>query len=297
VALASCGGSAPAASKQPYPATGLVLLSLTDGSELASASIGADPVAVIASADGSFAYVADSAPGDVYGVRLFDLKVAWKQHVGGAPFGLLLQSGGLFVSLYDGGAVVELNPATGAKVRSVPVTPRPAAMSVDAAGHLIVAGTSGRVEYLDGTTLAGGAGYGIAAVGDQVWTADYERAELVRTDGHRVGLPLPVFPFWLSAGSPGHLLVTAEGPREDSDPGGVFDLNTATLQFTTLATPRDPDQVIMSGARVFVAAHGDDNVLVIDGGAITTWAQGIAPVGLAVDPTQNLLVVVTNSHE
>jgi len=299
VALASCGGSAPApaASSQPYPATGLVLLSLTDGSKRASAFIGTDPVAVIASADGAFAYVADSAPGDVYGVSLPDLKVTWKQHVGGAPFGLLLQSGSLFVSLYDGGSVVELNPATGAKVRSVSVTPRPAAMSVDAAGRLIVAGTSGRVEYLDGTSLAGGAGFGIAAVGDQIWTADYERAELVRADGRRVGMPLPVFPFWLSAGSPGHLLVTAEGPREDSDPGGVFDLNTATLQFTTLARSRDPDQVVMSGSRLFVAAHGDENVLVIEVGATTAWAQGIAPVGLAADPALNLLVVVTNSHE
>jgi len=275
----------------------VVLLSLTDGSKRASAAIGTDPVAVIASSDGTFAYVADSTPGDVYGVQLPNLTVAWKQHVGGAPFGLLLQSGSLFVSLYDGGSVVELNPATGAKVRSVSVTPRPAAMSVDAAGRLIVAGTGGRVEYLDGTSLAGGAGYGIAAVGEQIWTADYERAELVRVDGRRVGLPLPVFPFWLSAGSPGHLLVTAEGPREDSDPGGVFDLDSASLQFTTLATPRDPDQVIKSGSRIFVAAHGDENVLVIDSGAMATWAQGISPVGLAVDPTQNLLVVVTNSHE
>ena len=272
-------------------------MSLVDGLKRASASVGTDPVAVIVSADGSVAYVADSEPGDVYGVQLPDLKVAWKQHVGGAPFGLLLHSGSLFVSLYDGGAVVELNPATGAKVRSVSVTPRPAAISLDANGRVIVAGTSGRVEYLDGTSLPGGPGFGIAAVADQIWTADYERAELVRSDGRRVGLPLPVFPFWLSAGSPGHLLITAEGPREDSNPGGLFDLNTATLQFTTLATPRDPDQVVMSGSRLFVAAHGDENVLVIDGSTTTAWAQGIAPVGLAADPVLNLLVVVTNSHE
>ena len=299
MALASCGGSAPApvASDQAYPATGLVLLSLADGSKRASASIGTDPVAVIVSGDGAFAFVADSTPGDVYAVSLPDLKVAWKQHVGGAPFGLLVQSGSLFVSLYDGGAVVELNPATGAKVRSVSITPRPAAMSVDAHGRVIIAGTGGRVEYLDGTSLPGGAGFGIAAVGDQIWTGDYERAELVRADGRRVGLPLPVFPFWLSAGSPGHLLIAAEGASEDSDPGGVFDLNTATLQFTTLATPRDPDQVVLSGSRVFVPAHGDENVLVIEGSATTRWAQGIGAVGLAVDPMHNLLVVATNSHE
>jgi hypothetical protein len=254
-------------------------------------------VAVTVSADGAFAYLADSAPGDVYAVALPDLKVAWKQHLGGAPFGLLLQSSSLFVSLYDGGAVVELNAATGAKVRSVSMAPRPAAMSVDAQGRLIVAGTGGRVEYLDGTSLPGGPGFGIAAVGDQIWTADYERAELVRTDGRRVGLPLPVFAFWLSAGSSSHLLIAAEGAREDSDPGGVFDLNTEALQFTTLATPRDPDQVVMFGSRVFIAAHGDEQVLVVDHGTSTGWAQGIAPVGLAPDPKHNLLVVVTNSHE
>jgi DNA-binding beta-propeller fold protein YncE len=275
----------------------LVLLSLTDGSKQGSASVGTDPVAVTVSPDGAFAYVADSSPGDVYGVTLPDLKVAWKQHLGGAPFGLLVQGGGLFVSLYDGGAVVELNPATGVKVRSIPITPRPAAMSVDAAGRLIVAGTSGEVEYLDGTHLTGGPGFGIAAVGGQIWTADYERAELVRSDGRRVGLPLPVFPFWLSAGGAGHLLVAAEGPREDSDPGGVFDLNTGTLQFTTLAKPRDPDQVAMYGSRVFVPAHGDNQVLVIDGSSTQAWAQGIAPVGLAVEPMHKFLVVVTNSHE
>jgi DNA-binding beta-propeller fold protein YncE len=297
VVLAGCGTSAPVASDQPYPAAGLVLLSLTDGSKRAAASIGADPVAVTVSDDGATAYVADSSPGDVYAVGLPALKIAWKQHVGGAPFGLLLHSGSLFVSLYDGGAVVELNPTTGAKLRSIRVTPRPAAMSVDADGRLIVAGTAGRVEYLDGTSLKGGPGFGIAAVGRHIWTADYERAELVRADGRIVGLPAPVFPFWLSAGNGNHLLIAAEGASEDSDLGAVFDLDTSTLKFTTLATPRDPDQVVISGSRVVVAAHGEEHVLVIDGSTRTSWAQGIAPVGLAPDPALNLLVVVTNSHE
>ena len=297
MALASCGQSAPAAPNQTYPATGLVLLSLADGAKRAAASVGTDPVAVIVSADGAIAYVADSSPGDVYAVRLPDLKVAWKQHVGAAPFGLLLHSGSLFVSLYDGGAVVQLDPATGAKLRRISITPRPAAMSLDADGRVIVAGTGGRVEYLDGSSLPGGPGFGIAAVGRQIWTADYERAELVRADGLRVGLPAPVFAFWLSAGSGNHLLIAAEGAREDSDPGAVFDLDTSTLQFTTLAKPRDPDQVVAVGSRIFVPAHGDENVLVVDGSTTMAWAQGIAPVGLAPDPALNLLVVVTNSHE
>jgi hypothetical protein len=76
----ACGGatstSAPAG--HSYPATGLVLLSLDDGAQRASATIGADAVAVIVSGDGRMAYLADSSPGDVYAVRVPELMVAWK---------------------------------------------------------------------------------------------------------------------------------------------------------------------------------------------------------------------------
>ena len=64
VLLAACTSSAPA----PAPETGLVLLSLEDGTRKAEAIIGSDPVAVIVSDDGRTAYLADSSPGDVYAV-------------------------------------------------------------------------------------------------------------------------------------------------------------------------------------------------------------------------------------
>ncbi|HKV88724.1 MAG TPA: YncE family protein, partial [Candidatus Dormibacteraeota bacterium] len=72
------------------PATGLVLVDLKGGAQVASLSVGTDPVAVTVSADGAFAYVADSSPGDVYAVNLAHRAVSWRSHVGGAPFGLLL---------------------------------------------------------------------------------------------------------------------------------------------------------------------------------------------------------------
>jgi DNA-binding beta-propeller fold protein YncE len=298
VALADCGGSAPATANHTYPATGLVLLSLTDGSRRATASIGTDPVAVIVSEDGAVAYVADSSPGDVYAVRLPDLRVAWKQHVSGAPFALLLHAGRLFVSLFSGGAVVELDPTTGARLASHPVPQGPAAMSVDAGGRIVVAGTRGQVNYLDGTSIRAGHGFGIAEVNGQVWTADYERAELVPAgDDHRVGLPLPVFPFWLAAGSGGKLLIAAEGAREDTDPGGVFSFDVATAKFTTLGLPRDPDQVLQAGSIVLVASHGDREVLAIEGGRTRAWAPGASAVAIAADPSLNLLVVAVNEHE
>ena len=281
-----------------YPETGLVLLTLHDGTWAASASVGSDVVAVIVSEDGKTAYLADSAPGDVYAVSLPGLQVAWKQHVEGAPFGLLLDHERLFVSLFSGASVVELDPLSGTKLATDPVPAGPAAMTVDAGGHVVVAGTRGQLTVIGGGQLAAGNGFGVAEAGGLLWSADYERAELVPAgDDHRVGLPLPVFPFWLAPGAGTSLLVAAEGGTEDTDPGGVFSFDTMTGSFTTLATPKDPDQVLFSGSTIFVAAHGDRDVLAIKAGMTNVWAPGAAAVALASDPALGYLVVAVNAHE
>ena len=275
-----------------------MLLSLKDGAERAAAPVGSDVVAVIVSDDGKTAYLADSAPGDVYSVRLPELKVAWKHHVGGAPFGLLLHSGRLFVSLFSGALVVELDPTSGAQLATHTVHDGPAVLAVGPDGRVVVAGTRGEVEYLDGTSTPAGDGFAVAVVNGRIWTADYERAELVPVgDDHRVGLPLPVFPFWLAPGAGNTLLVAAEGAPEDTTPGGVFSFDTVTGSFTVLATPKDPDLVAQSGSTIFVAAHGDRDVLVIESGQATAWARGAAVVALAPDPALGYLVVAVNSHE
>jgi sugar lactone lactonase YvrE len=290
--------STPAAQTRSYPETGLVVLSLTDGTYRASTSVGTDPVAVTVSGDGTIAYVADSSPGDVYAVRLSDLAIAWKRHVGGAPFGLLLHAGRLFVSLFSGAAVVELDPATGSKlaVHAVPIGP--GAMTIDFQGQVAVAGTGGTVDHLDGTTSPAGKGYGIALVGNTLWSADYQGAALVQVGvGRRIRLPLPVSPFWLATGSNDTLLIAAEGPSEDSDPGGVFSYDAVGRSFMTLARPRDPDQVIHYGDTVLVAAHGDLDVLAIKNGHTSAWAPGAAAVAIAADIPLGLLIVAVNAHE
>jgi outer membrane protein assembly factor BamB len=260
--------------------------------------VGTDVVAVIVSDDGKTAYLADSAPGDVYAVRLPDLQVSWKQHVGGAPFGLLLHGGRLFVSLFDTTSVLELNPSSGQKLATDSVPQGPAVMTADGTGHVVVAGTRGQLSIIGGGQLAAGNGFGVAWAGGQLWSADYERAELVPAgDGHRVGLPLPVFPFWLAAGAGDSLLIAAEGGTEDTDPGGVFSFDTMTGSFTTLATPKDPDQVLLSGSTIFVAAHGDRDVLAIQPGSTKAWAGGAAAVALAADAPLGYLVVAVNAHE
>lgn len=275
-----------------------MLLSSSDGAQRASASIGTDVVAVIVSDDGRTAYVADSSPGDIYAVRLPALSVEWKRHVGGAPFGLLLHSGRLYVSLFAGTSVLELDPARGAQLATNTVPEGPAVMTVDPDGHVVVAGTRGKLDILGDGELAAGNGFAVALAGGKLWTADYERAELVPAgDDRRVGLPLPVFPFWLAPGAGGTLLIAAEGPTEDTDTGGVFSFDPMTGTFTTLALPKDPDQVLQSGSTVLVAAHGDREVLAIEGGRTSLWARGAAAVALAPDPALGLLVVAVNAHE
>ena len=275
-----------------------MLLSLDDGSRRASATIGTDPVAVIVATDGRMAYMADSSPGDVYAVRLPALTVTWKQHVGGAPFGLLIDGAHLYVSLFSSASVVELDPKTGVLTGMHSVPDGPAAMSVAPDGRVLVAAISGKVTFLDGPSMPAGQGYGIAVIGGEIWTADYKRAELVRArDDHRVPLPLRVFPFWLAPGSSGTLLVSAEGADEDADPGGVFSFDPATEAFSSLAQPRDPDQVVQSGSKVLIASHGDRNVLAIEGGTTRAWAPGAEAVAIAPDAPLNLLVVAVNAHE
>jgi DNA-binding beta-propeller fold protein YncE len=248
-----------------------------------SASVGSDPVAVIVSGDGRTAYVADSAPGDVYAVSLPTLKVLWKSHTGGAPFGLLMHLGRLYVSLYDLGQIVELEPSAG-RILSYDKAPgHPAALTADSNGDVAV---------------AAGSAFGIALVGTMVWTADYRRSLLMTADGSRqLPLPAPVHPFWLAPGPSGTLLVAAEGESEDSDPGAVFSYDVVGGRFATLARPRDPDQVAAMGSTVYVAAHGDRDILAIEGSSTHHWATGAAAVGLAVDPSENLLVLAVNSHE
>jgi hypothetical protein len=260
-----------------------VLLSLNDGSVRTSATVGADPVAVTLSDDGRTAYVADSAPGDVYAVSLPDLKVRWKSHTGGAPFGLLMHLGRLYVSLYDLGQIVELEPAAGHILAYDKAPGHPAALATDTNGDVAV---------------AAGTAFGIALAGTTMWTADYQRSLLMTADGsEQVPLPSPVHPFWLAPGPRDTLLVAAEGDSEDSDPGAVFSYDVVSGKFATLARPRDPDQVVASGSTIFVAAHGDRDTLAIQGSSTRRWATGAAVVALAADPSENVLVLTVNSHE
>lgn len=279
----ACGGPANATSPAWPPATGLVLLSLRDGTVRAHTTLGTDPVAVIVSDDGTAAYIADSSPGDVYAVSLPDLKALWTSHVGGAPFALLMHAGRLYVTLYDGGAIAELDPADGHLLATDTAPPHPAAIALDANGKVVV---------------ASGTAFGIALAGGTLWTADYSRSTVDSVTGDRhVQLPLPVHAFWLEAGGAGTLLIAAEGDNEDSDPGAVFSYDGMSGRLVTLARPRDPDKVVASGDSIFVPAHGDHEVLSIRDGVVSHWARGVAGVAVAPDPTLGLLVVAVNSHE
>ncbi len=277
-----------------------MLVDLKSGAQVASLSVGTDPVAVTLSADGAVAYVADSSPGDVYAVSLSHRAVNWRSHVGGAPFGLLLAGGHLYVSLFSAAMVDELDLQSGAILASHPVGSGPAVMALDPSGNPLVAELSGVVASVDGGGGAepAGHGYGIATLDADTWTCAYADAMIVRAgDGKTFTVPSGLHPFWLSEGAGSTILIAAEGNNEDSDPGGVFRLDPGTGAFTTLAHPHDPDQVVESGGAVYVAAHGDSDVLRIAGGSTAHWAKGAAAVALAADPRLDLLVVAVNAHE
>lgn len=282
----------------PLPAAGVVLVS-PDGAVKHAAAIGADPVAVIVSDDGSTAFVADSAPGDVYAAKLPTLTTIWAQHVGGAPFGLLLHAGRLLVSLYSGGAVVELDPGTGSILARDPIGHDGAGMTVDPQGGVVVASDDGYLIPLHGAAQPGNRAFSAATVAGGLWTADYPAGEISRSGdpASRRALPDPLHPFWVAPGADGTLLISAEGAHEDSDPGGVYAYDVGRDQFTLLDQALDPDQVVQWGPAILVAAHGSKQVDVIDGGHVKAWAKGAAAVALAPDSNLDLLVVVVNSHE
>src|SRR5437868_9784094 len=142
--LAGCGNATAPAPHTGATQTGVILLSLHDGAQLGAATLGADPVAVIVSADGRAAYVADSSPGDVYAVTIPALTVMWRQHVGGSPFGLLLHNSRLLVSLFAAGSVLELDLTSGARLASHDVPAGPSVMAVYVMGRVLVAARYGR---------------------------------------------------------------------------------------------------------------------------------------------------------
>jgi hypothetical protein len=196
---------------------------------------------------------------------------------------MVLHAGRLYITLYDAGSIVELEPATGRLIATDPAPSHPAAITVNAQGEVVV---------------AAGTAFGIALVGSALWTADYRRSVITpAAGGKEVPLPLPVHPFWLAPGSSDELLIAAEGESEDTDPGAVFSYHLGDGTFSTLGRPRDPDQVLESGGAVFVAAHGDREVIVFNGLTTQRWANGAAAVAVAPDTAQGLLVVAVNSHE
>ncbi len=245
-----------------------MLLSLKTGALVAQRSVGDDPLAVSLAPDGQTAYVADNDLGDVFALRLPSLRLAWRTHVGGAPGPMLVIGDSLFVSEYDAGVAAEIDRSTGRVLGTQPVGPHP--------GELVL--------WQDRVTAAG-AGFGLAEVRGSLWTW-----------GRLPALP-GLHPFWLQPGSGSELLVTEEGLPEDAAAGAVISLDTVSGRVTTLAAPKDPDQVVRSGADVFVAAHGDREVLVLRAGRSFSWARGADAVALAPDAGLGLLVVVTDAAE
>jgi hypothetical protein len=297
LAAIACGNPpAPPASF----ASGLVVLDLDGGQERARLPLGRDLVAVTVDPAGGRAYAADNAAGDVYALDLPALRVRWRLHLGGRPGPLLADGERLWVSQYESARVGEIQAESGQLRSQHGVGAQPGQLAAHA-GRVFVACGDGTVWDMDGGRRAAPRGFGLAATAGGTWAADAERAEIVRIEDWRVsGLPPDLHPFWLAEGPPGQVIVAAEGPDEDRDPGGVLVLDERAGTIQRLDSPRDPDMALAYGGRVFVAAHGERSVRVLDfsGNApVRQWGRGLAAVALAIDEPHRLLVVAANDHE
>ncbi len=278
-----------------------------DGSFRAALALGQDPIAVALSPDGRTAYVSDNAAGTVRAVSIPQLAVRWQAHVGGRPGPLLVtrgvggsphQTDSVLVSLFEAGQVVALGLSDGSVLARHTVGSGPGQI-VLAGSRILVACADGRVWDIAGGSTPAAAGFALGTGAGGTWAASQASGQLVRLeDGSRVSLPPHQHPFWAATGPDGSLWISAEGDDEDRDPGAIAVLDSS-LHTRVVASPRDPDAVVNAGDRMFVAAHGEHSVLVLDreGRRLATWAQGSAPIALAADVQQGLLVVVTNARE
>ena len=255
-------------------------------------------MAVSISPDGNEAYVSDNAGGSVYAASLPNLRVRWTAALDGRPGPILTLGDELWVSLYTAGQVVQLDRHTGEVISKWAVGPGPGQVAQQQ-GQLWVASAQG-VWQVKGKKQSDIHGFALAAADSAVWAGDYEAGEVVRAqDGKTVSLPAGLHPFWLAAGSAGRILVAAEGDNEDRDLGGVLSLEPPDYAPRTILTATDPDMVVESGGRIYVAAHGDRevDVLMSSGDRVGAWAKNAAAVAIAVDQPLGLLVVATNERE
>lgn len=291
--LVGCGS--PAAG--PPTGSGIVLLDLGDGHQVATIAAGSDPVGVTLSADGAIAYVSDNQPGLIRAIDLRARRPAWQAAVGGRPGPLLLSGGRLWVSLFGSGSLVALDPSSGRLLEKRPVCPSPGQLAEWRGQVWTLCGGGGAVSTA-GEGLPAPGGFGLAAGEEGLWAAAYGAGRLVRLDvPGEVELPSGQHPFWLSLAGDGSLLVAAEASDEDRGVGRVARLGPDGA-VSLLAGPRDPDQAVESAGVVYVAAHGDGRVLVLRSGSPErVWARGLSPVALAVDPALKLLILVTDDRE
>jgi hypothetical protein len=276
--LAGCGVPPPAPASAPPE--GVLLLTLGGGFR-GSRALGGDPIAVAVSSDGRTAFIADNAGGWVRALSVPELEPRWTARVSGRPGPIVVSGTSVLVSLFGAAEVLELAAADGSVIAHHPACIGPGQIVMTMRGVM---------------TACAAQGFGAAWSGMTLWRADAAGAVLKGEE--RIPLPPHMHPFWLEADGSGGVLVAAEGDREDRDPGAVFEVG-ADAEVRRLLTARDPDQVLLAGDRLLVAAHGERAVLAADrsGTATGRWAPGSAPVALAADAPLGLLVVVTNARE
>lgn len=273
--------------------------------------VGASPVAVAVSPDGSTVYVTNFNSDTV---SVIDVAAGTETRTiptGANPRGIAVSPDGstLWVTNYGAGTVSEIDAASGTITRTITIGTYPYAVVVSPDGSTVyasaVGGGLGVIDAVSGTSFSvptgpgpqglavapdGSTVYVAVSVADAVWPLD--------TETNTFGPAIPV------GDDPSHVAITPDGAtmlvtNYASGTVSQIDLDTAILTRTFgLGAPPFDIAVLPDGTRAYVTTPSEGAVSVLDpvgGGVLGTIAVGGAN-GVGVSPDGSR-VYVTNSLE
>lgn len=271
LALALC---APRGEAAVYVASqdGGALTEVGDPSEPAPVAVGAGPAGLAAGPDGTL-YLTHPDRRTITAVAPGGARVLRQLPFAGQPFGIAVSGDGakLFVGDWQGGRLVRIDAASGAREAEAAVGPEPAGLVADAAGRLYVAERGGdSVAVVDGATMTrlarvpvGRAPFalGLSADGHRLYVGNVRSNDLTAIDTAALEAlatrPAGRSPYGVAVHGE-RILVT----NQESASVSVLDADLAIT--ATIPVGRYPEGIAVEGARAYVANWFSDDVSVID---------------------------------
>jgi YVTN family beta-propeller protein len=275
-------------------ANNVSVINASSNTVVATISVGAFPIGVTATPDGSKVYISNAGSNNVSVINTTSNSVMNTIPVGQNPYGLSVNPDGtrLYVANYSADNVYVVNTSTDLVIDTIDLTVAPVGVSVSPDGsRLFVAGfltdnvyivNTGTNKVIDSISLppdSGPAGVAISPDGSKAYVTKEKLnyVSVVNTATHAVQTTIAV------NATPLSLAITPNGNRvyvANYNAANVSVINTATnLIIATVAVGTNPSGVSVSpdGSFVYVVNNGSNNVSVINTSSNTVVAT--IPVG------------------